>query len=110
MIKDNSLANRLNAVKKGEKIPKDINEEKTLHPINPVLENREYEDEASLTIKEMFISSIFNLAEIGIMSFFYGFGVKTLMSQDWSILGILGVGLLTNQIISLIFRLKLFNQ
>jgi hypothetical protein len=106
MIQDKALSDRLNAVKAGKEIPKPSPE---VNPLNgvPEMEEREYEV-PEFSMKDMFLSSLISFAEISIMSLFYGFGIMTLFSKDWNLLGILGVGLLVNQAFSLISSLKLF--
>ena len=112
MIRNNALANRLNAVKGGQEIPKSVNDDNILRGINlPVetkIENPVIEVNQISSIKTILLSSLISFAEIFILSFFYGFGARTLMSQDWNVLGIFGVGLIVNQIFSLISNLKLF--
>jgi len=111
MIKDSSLANRLNAVKAGKEIPK-ASEDKVLPGISMMDSSQEelYEVPEIPSMRTLLVSSLLNFAEIAIMSLFYGFGLMTLLSKDWNILGIFGVGLLANQIFSLISSLKLFNR
>lgn len=109
MIKDNALGDRLNAVKGGKQIPK-TELEKSILPGNPQTQEHFYEIPEIPSMRTVFLSSLLSLGEITIMSLFYGFGIMTLLSKDWNILGILGVGLLANQIFSLISSLKLFNR
>jgi hypothetical protein len=110
MIKDKELANRLNAVKEGKEIPKPVIENNTLAGISVMDKNQEhlYETPEFPSMRSMFLASLLNFGEIAIMSLFYGFGLMTLLSKNWNILGILGVGLLINQVYSLISNLKLF--
>mgnify|MGYP001765884778 FL=1 len=108
MIKDNALSNRLNAVKAGKEIPKPVLEEQHPHEGIPVSDVQEYEVPEISSMKHIILSSVVNFFEIAIMSLFYGFGIMTLFSKDWNILGIFGVGLLANQVFSLISNLKLF--
>ena len=111
MIKDNGLSNRLNAVKKGKQIPVPINEEKPVigTPIPTTVVNKEPQEYEETTPKLwIFFEGILNLSELTIMSFLYGFGVKTLLSQSWGFLGIIGVGLLVNQVLSILANSKLF--
>jgi len=110
MIKDKALSDRLNAVKAGKQIPKPANEEHSVLPGMPLMEGQKYEVPEIPEFKHMLLSSVLNFAEISIMSLFYGFGIMTLFSKDWKILGILGVGLLANQVFSLISNLKSFRQ
>lgn len=107
MIKDKGLANRLNAVKKGKEIPVSAEEKFIVGtPIPaPIAEKQETEQQRpGLWI---FLDGILNLSELIIMSLLYGFGVKTLLSQNWEFLGILGVGILVNQIFSILSNSKL---
>jgi hypothetical protein len=109
MIRDNALSNRLNAVIAGKEIPKPIQDQN----ISEIQENESkndelYEDQEFPSMKSMFFSSLITFGEIIFMSLFYGLGLMTLLSKDWNILGIFGVGLLANQIFSLISSLKLF--
>ena len=109
MIKNSSLANRLNAVKAGQKIPEPVTENQIpLIGIPMINKDQLYEVPEFLSMRSILLPSLLNFMEIAIMSLLYGFGLMTLLSKDWNILGILGVGLLTNQIFSLIASLKLF--
>lgn len=109
MIKNSSLANRLNAVKEGKEIPKPVIENQIpLTGIPMMNQDQLYEVPEFPSMRSRLLSSLINFAEISIMSFLYGFGLMTLLSKDWNILGILGVGLFANQIFSLISSLKLF--
>jgi hypothetical protein len=109
MIKDRALSDRLNAVKAGKEIPKPVVDNQQPLPGMPVMEpEQEYEVPELPSMKHMLLSSLVSFAEIAIMSLFYGFGLMTLLSKDWNILGIFGVGLLANQVFSLIASLKLF--
>jgi hypothetical protein len=109
MIKDNALSNRLNAVKAGKEIPKPVQDQNlTGVPVNKSEQEQFYEAPEYPSIKSMFLSSLISFGEITVMSLFYGFGFMTLLSKDWNILGIFGVGLLANQVFSLIASLKFF--
>jgi hypothetical protein len=106
MIQNKALANRLNAVRKGESIPQPINEDKNFPNAESV--EQKFQVPEFPSVQHLLLSSLLTFGEIAIMSFLYGFGIKVLFSQNWGILGILGVGLLVNQIFSLIASLKLF--
>jgi hypothetical protein len=109
MVKNNALGDRLNAVKAGKEIPKPVIEDKNPLPGIPVLnQEQQYEEPDFPSIRSMFLASLISFGEIAVMSLFYGFGLMTLLSKDWNILGIFGVGLLANQVFSLISSLKLF--
>jgi hypothetical protein len=109
MIKNRSLADRLNAVKAGKEIPKPIIENQ--NPLTGILvmnQEQLYEVPKFPSMRYMFLSSLLSFGEITIMSLLYGLGLMTLLSKDWNILGIFGVGLFVNQMFSLISRLKFF--
>ena len=109
MIKNSSLANRLNAVKAGKEIPKPVIENQIPLTGIPMMNQEQlYEVPEFPSMRSMLLSSLIGFGEISIMSLLYGFGLMTLFSKDWNILGILGVGLLANQIFYLIANLKLF--
>jgi hypothetical protein len=112
MIKDRALGDRLNAVKSGKEIPKPTNDDKQIITGQPISAEQEqfYEVPEYPSFSTMALSSIVTLAEITFMSVFYGFGIETILSKDWSFLGLFGVGLLVNQLVSLVSKLKLFNQ
>jgi hypothetical protein len=107
MIKDNALSNRLNAVKAGKEIPKLIPDTNSVGISEPKSDDKQFYEASEYTsIKSMLLSSLISFGEIAIMSLFYGFGLMTLLTKDWNILGIFGVGLLVDQIFSIISSLK----
>ena len=115
MIKDDALAQRLNAVKKGEEIPippaKDVYFKRpdttiTGQPIEPII------DETLIPKAKpgmVLAASSYNLLVTFSMALLFGVGAKALFSTDWNFWGMLGVGVIINQGFNLISRLKLFN-
>ena len=112
MIKDDALASRLNAVKKGEEIP--------IPPVEDVYFKKPEENpniDGNLTTEPfkyakpgiVFATSSYNLFVTFTMSMLFGLGAKAIFSTNWKFLGILGVGIIINQFFNLISRLKLFN-
>ena len=111
MIKDDALASRLNAVKNGEEIPvppaedvyfkkpEDANVNMTLTPGSPKF------------VKPGIVlaANSYNLLVTFSMALLFGIGVKAIFSTNWNFWGILGVGIIINQVFNLISRLKLFN-
>jgi len=91
MIKNDSLANRLNSYRKGDKSP------------TPTPKHSNY------------ISPIFNLLhvllDLGIsvaLAIIYGYAIKVIFATDWKILAILAVGYVVQ---NLLFKiLKLFSK
>lgn len=102
MIKHNSLAERLNAVKNGKPIPKP--------PIYIEIDQQKLQKQKSkiVSYKHFFISEIYKLFNVMSASILYGFGLKALFSMDWNFIGILGVGFLLNHALTIL--LKLFKK
>ncbi len=101
MIKDNSLGDRLNAVKKGKPLPS---------PTQPML-SPQYQTQQKLTLKNFLISKGINMLDMFLASFLYGFAIKTIFSLEWSIFASFAVGFLFNHAISIFPRIlfpKLF--
>jgi hypothetical protein len=111
MIKDDALASRLNAVKKGEEIPAPPVEEvyyrKEAEPkINEEL-TAEYEYQPRPGM--IFMGSLLNTIESLGMSMLFGVGLKAIFSTQWKFWGILGVGVIVYEVFNLIKRSKLFS-
>ena len=112
MIKDDALASRLNAVKKGEEIPappveevyykKEVVEPKINEDLTP---EYEYQPRPGM----VFAGSVLNTIETLGMSMLFGVGVKSIFSTEWKFWGILGVGVLVYEVLNLIKSSKLFN-
>jgi hypothetical protein len=105
MLKNSLLSDRLNAIKKGQEPPKPHTEEVILK--KPV----EEKNELSLIKPSpwiLVVIEIYKLVEITGMSLLYGVGINAIFGTHWGFWGIFGVGILANQVINLISRLKLF--
>lgn len=105
MLKDNSLGNRLNAVKEGQSIPSSnqrtyVNNQKSVQP------------NFKMKSKNFFLLELNKTFQVLLTSTIYGFGIETIFAKDWTFIGILGVGLIANHIFSHIIKisLKLFNK
>jgi hypothetical protein len=103
MIKDNSLGDRLNAVKQGKPLPNPPAQHQSvyMHPQN----YPQNQEQTVLTLKKYLISRGISLADSFIASFIYGFAIKTLFNLDWTILGAFAVGFLLNHSISIFPRI-----
>jgi hypothetical protein len=105
MLKNSLLSDRLNAIKKGQEPPKPHTEE--VHLKKPVEEKAEMPLMRSSAWIPMIVE-IYKLLEITGMSLLYGVGIQAISGTHWGFWGIFGVGILANQVINLISRLKLF--
>lgn len=99
MVKHNALEDRLNAVRAGKPIP----EEPTSFDIKPNIQ--QYHNPQILTYRQFFISEGYKLFNVLAASVLYGYGIKTIFSQDWSFIGVLGVGFLLNHFLTIILKL-----
>ena len=104
MLNHHLLEERLNAVKEGKPIPK-----------VPVQFNETFQDptiqpsKSKIVIyKQFFISEGYKLFNVMAASILYGFGLKSLFSADWNLIGTIGVGFLLNHTLSIL--LKLFKK
>ncbi len=102
MIKDNLLENRLNAVKHGKTIPTPPKQK-----VNPVNTNT-----MQKTTNRFFATEIYKLFQVIVTSLLYGFGIDAIFSTEWSIIQILGVGLIANHTIFNLLSIlsKTFNK
>ena len=89
MLNDRLLENRLNAVKEGKPIP-GVKRENT-EIIKPTSEK--------ITAKQFFISEIYKIFQVVATSLLYGFGIRAIFGADWSIIEMLGVGIIANHTI-----------
>ena len=92
MINDNLLENRLNAVKQGKSIPTSP-KQKNNSPM------QQKPQQANPTVKQFFISESYKLFQVLTTSVLYGVGIDAIFATDWSILQMLGVGLIANHIV-----------
>lgn len=95
MLKNNILANRLNAFKKGEPIPE---VEKDILSNTSLIDTFNTSSQENIqTTKQQIISEIgyivFNLSFAVFKSFVYGYSIKTIFNTDWKILSFFAVGL-----------------
>lgn len=102
MIHDNALSDRLNAVKYGEPIPQPV-----LQPQHPIEQKQVNENKEEAQPKNSFFDKLVLIVDNIVVSFLYGYALKTLFDTDWTILGALTVGFLLNHIIS-VFPKTLF--
>jgi hypothetical protein len=104
MISHNSLQDRLTAVRDGKPIPKPPMSQKVeIKPSNAP-------QASTVTYKQFFISEGYKLFNVMATSALYGFGIKTIFSQTWDFIGILGVGFLLNHFLTIILKSKLFKR
>ena len=101
MLHDNSLSERLNAVKEGKPIPEPPKQENTVQQPQPYV-----------SLKDFFISEAYKTFQVLSTSLLYGFGLKALFSADWTFMGLFGVGIIANHILShtITFISKLFKK
>lgn len=110
MIKDDALANRLNAVKEGAAIPTPPIEEVYFKKEEPKIDETltqeiEYQPRPGM----VFVGSLLNTIETLGMSMLFGVGLKAIFSTQWKFWGILGVGVMVYEVLNLIKNSKLFN-
>jgi hypothetical protein len=97
MINDDSLGDRLNAVKKGVSVPKPPAQVQSVYT-PPVPQS---EQNTVVTLKTYLISRAITIMDSFIASFIYGFAIKTLFGLDWSLFAAFTVGFLFNHAISI---------
>ena len=95
MLNDNSLGERLNAVKQGKPVP--------VPPMQPNVQPQQLNRKASFWA--FVLSKSFHTIDVFAASFLYGFAIKTIFSFDWSIIGALAVGFIINHAVTLWPRL-----
>lgn len=103
MIPDKALERRLNGIREGAEIPEPPKEIQ-----KPLINFQEAPAKKDENLKLLMSHHITTLIVSLIVSFFYGFGLEALFSQNWSFLGTIGVGFLLNQFVILLF--KFFNK
>ena len=96
MIKNNSLADRLNAIKQGMPLPSTDQKEIT-HELKP---NQQMSNIEQPSFKTYIISKLLSLVDTFLASFLYGYAIKTIFYLNWNLLGIFAVGFLLNHIVS----------
>ena len=91
MLNDNSLGERLNAVKQGKPVPKP--------PMQPNVHPSQYNK--AMSFWSFLLGKTFHAIDVFAASFLYGFAIKTIFSFDWTLLGALAVGFIINHAIAL---------
>lgn len=91
MLKDNSLGDRLNAVKEGKIVPKPPKQ--LLYPNIP-------KNIPKQSFPIFLLYNSIRLFDMSLVSFLYGFAIKTIFFLDWSLLGAFAVGFLINSAIT----------
>lgn len=93
MLNDNSLGERLNAVKSGKPIPEPPMQPNNAFPTYPP-------QGTPISLWTYIISQIVQMTGVFLASFLYGIAIKTLFAMDWNYLGCLAVGFLVNHAIT----------
>ena len=86
MINNNSLGERLNAVKTGKPIPKPA-----MHP-----SAFPFQPPNKFTIWPFIINRTLLTINVFAASFLYGFAIKTIFATDWTLFGVFAVGFILN--------------
>lgn len=102
MLPNNSLEKRLNTIKNGQPAPNPPSDVKIKHNTAKPITNIKLINKQ--TILNSSVALLINLSA----SLLYGFGIETIFNKSWAFMGILGVGFIINQVITII--LKLFNK
>ena len=95
MLNDNLLENRLNAVKQGKAIPE--NKKAKTNTIG-MQQNKSNN-------KQVFMSEVYKLFQVITTSLLYGIGIGAIFATDWSIIQMLGVGIIANHTIFNLFSI-----
>lgn len=98
MLADNSLSNRLNAIKRGKIPPSPENNDKL---IESLLEQKNEADYTNASLAVTVVMAMLNIFDVLIASVLYGYGTKVLYSLfitsvDWNFIEVLGLGFLLN--------------
>jgi hypothetical protein len=108
MINDNSLGDRLNAVKKGSTVPKPPMQPQSVYtppaPQQEIKEQEPIQQPRAFEVKEYLLTRAFGMFDMLLASFLYGFAIKTIFSLDWNLLGAFAVGFFLNHAISVFPR------
>lgn len=99
MLNHNILQERLNAVKTGNNIHKPVKPSEINQQMNAITDN------SNISVNHILIIETYNIIRIILVSFLYGYGVKSIFSQDWDLLGIISIGFLIDYAISTITNL-----
>jgi hypothetical protein len=99
MLNDNSLGDRLNAVKQGKPIPKPPMQPQSVEDLQP--QRQQVPVQRTISLKAFLLNKLFTTADVFAASFLYGFGIKTIFGLDWTLFGALAVGFLFNHAITI---------
>lgn len=103
MLNDNSLGERLNAVKNGKPIPTPPMQPQSVHDINK--QNHSHQPIQKISLKTFLINKSITMLDVFAASFLYGFAIKTIFGLDWSLFGAFAVGFLFNHALTIWPRL-----
>lgn len=99
MLNDNSLGDRLNAIKRGNPVPRP-----PVQPKNRVTQEKPPEPIKVNPLKAQLVTKAVHTLETLLVSMLYGFAIETVLSMDWTFIGALSVGFLLNHAISVFPR------
>jgi len=110
MINNDSLGDRLNAVKRGKPLPPPPQQPMYVPP-QAMPTQQTPSNQSEHTVKFYFLSKLFVVLDSGIASLLYGIAIKAIFNLDWSLFEAFAVGFLLNHAISIFPRVlfpKLF--
>lgn len=110
MINNDSLGDRLNAVKRGKPLPPPP-QQQTFVPPQTMPTQQTSQQSQPTTIKFYFLSKLFVVLDSSFASLLYGIAIKAIFNLDWSLIEAFAVGFLLNHAISIFPRVlfpKLF--
>lgn len=111
MINNDSLSERLNAVKKGKPLPPPPQQQTFVPPQSMPTQQSQQPTQTQHTVKFYFLSKLFVILDSGFASLLYGIAIKAIFNLDWSLFEAFAVGFLLNHAISIFPRVlfpKLF--
>lgn len=106
MIKDNLLKDRLNAVRVGNPIPT-VQKEIVNISSNQTIDNSSKLSKETVINKQFFKLELYKTFQVLVVSILYGYGISSIFEKEWTFLGLFGVGLIFNHILSNILKLIL---
>ncbi|NMC59650.1 MAG: hypothetical protein GYA51_09755 [Candidatus Methanofastidiosa archaeon] len=111
MINNDSLGDRLNAVKRGKPLPPPPQQQTFMPPQTMPTQQSQPSSQSQYSVKFYFLSKLFVLFDSGLASLLYGIALKTIFNLDWSLFEAFSVGFLLNHAVSIFPRVlfpKLF--
>ncbi len=105
MIPDNSMENRLNAVKNGEEPPEVKSNDAFIEHLLET--NKLIDDSRGGLLYEELLLGLSGILDVLLASALYGYAFKAIFSIDWAMLEVVGVGFLINNAITLASKLLL---